>query len=347
MTMPLQNFDVAAFLTACAGRTLFDVRSPAEYAKGHIPGAVNLPLFSDEERAEVGTLYTQVGKEQALRRGLELVGGRLTSYLDEVRRVAGTGPIAVHCWRGGQRSGSMAQLFAFAGYDVIVLRGGYKAYRRHVLEHFASQRYRLVVLGGKTGSGKTEILARLAAMGEQVLDLEALAHHKGSAFGALGQRMQPTVEQFENELFTSLRLLDPSRRIWVENESQSIGRVFIPADFWRQMRQSPLIHVELPLEERLRRVISEYGHFPKEDLLNCLRKITKRMGPQHEKAAEAAYLEGDIHTATRLVLDYYDKTYAHATSKGNFCQVWQLTFDVADCQHMADQLKKFADERDL
>ena len=194
-------------------RMLLDVRTPAEFAQGHVPGAQNLPLFSDEERAEVGTLYKQVNPERAFLRGLDLAGAKMSWYVREAMRLAPNRKVAVHCWRGGQRSGSLATLLSFAGFDVQVVQGGYKAYRTHVLEQFALRKSKFVVLGGKTGSGKTEILKQLASLGEQVIDLEALANHKGSAFGALGEEPQPRVEQFENNLFAILKKMDHQRRI--------------------------------------------------------------------------------------------------------------------------------------
>ncbi len=326
---------------------LLDVRTPAEHEQGHIPGSANLPLFSNEERAEVGTLYKQVNPEKAYLRGLDMAGAKMSWYVKEAFRLAPTRRAAVHCWRGGKRSASLATLLEFSGFQVEVLVGGYKAFRHFALDFFEKTPARFVVLGGKTGSGKTEILHRLAEMGEQVLDLEKLAHHKGSAFGALGELPQTTVEQFENELFTDLSKLNPRRRIWVENESRSIGKVFVPQAIWEKMRTSVLVHVELPFQHRVERLMKGYAHFPPSELEESLRKIERRMGGQYLKAALEAFQAGDLATATGIALEYYDKTYTHATSKGNFSKTIQLEPSHFDCKKIAESLIELANDNRL
>lgn len=319
-------------------RVLLDVRTPAEYAQGHVPGAVNMPLFSNEERAEVGTLYKQVNPEKAFLRGLDFAGAKMSWYVKETMRLAPSRKVALHCWRGGQRSGSIATLLAFAKFDVQVLAGGYKAYRHHVLEQFSAQKHRFVVLGGKTGSGKTLILKELQNKGEQVIDLEGLAHHKGSAFGALGELPQPTVEQFENDLFFELSKLEPSRRIWVENESRNIGKVFVPTGLFERVKTSPLVHLEIPFETRINYLVEGYGNYPKEELIGSLLKITKRMGGNNVKDALEAYEAGDIRKATAVALHYYDKTYTHATSRGDFSRRLELESEQINVPVIAQQL---------
>ncbi|MAT53446.1 MAG: tRNA 2-selenouridine(34) synthase MnmH [Saprospirales bacterium] len=347
MIEPVEKVDVPEFLDEAAQRVILDVRTPAEFEQGHIPGASNMPLFTNEERAEIGTLYKQVSKENAFKRGLELVGPRLTAYIEQAAQYSPGKVVGVHCWRGGQRSASIAQLLVYSGFDVKVLRGGYKAFRNYVLRAFSDWDYKLVVLGGKTGSGKTDILHQLRSEGEQVLDLEGLAHHKGSAFGALGQEPQPSVEHFENELFSQLKQFDFSRRIWVENESRTIGRIFIPQGFWDKKVSSPLIHIEVPFEIRVERLMKEYAHFPKEHLMEALSKIQKRMGPQHVKAAKEAMAAGDLKTATELALHYYDKAYLMATAKGNFSQEFHPEFNTNDSREIARSLIQFANEHEL
>ncbi len=326
-------------------RVLLDVRTPTEYAQGHVPGAVNLPLFSDEERAEVGTLYKQVSPERAFLKGLDFAGAKMSWYVKEAMRLAPGRSVAVHCWRGGQRSGSVGTLLSFAKFDVKVLEGGYKAYRHHVLEQLALRNHKYVVLGGKTGSGKTLILNQLAALGEQVVDLEGLAHHKGSAFGALGELPQPTVEQFENDLWSELSKLDPGRRIWVENESRNIGKVFVPNELFDHIKSSPLVHLEIPFEERTKYLVEGYANFPKEEIIASLLKITKRMGGNNVKKALEAYEAGDVTKATAIALHYYDKTYTHSTSKGNFSQTVNLDMDKIDVEGIASQLIEVADNQ--
>ncbi|MFN3940651.1 MAG: tRNA 2-selenouridine(34) synthase MnmH, partial [Chitinophagales bacterium] len=206
---------------------LIDVRSPAEYAHAHIPGAVNMPLLSDAERKQTGIAYKREGQEAAIKLGLDLVGVKLSRFVAEAKNIAMNNAVALHCWRGGMRSKSMAILFDFAGIRTYVIKGGYKSFRRLAKKYF-DMPYSMLILGGNTGSGKTEVLHALQMAGEQVIDLEALAHHKGSAFGALGEETQPTTEQFENDLFYALRKCNLQKHIWLEDESHLIGTVFIP-----------------------------------------------------------------------------------------------------------------------
>ncbi len=328
-------------------RVLLDVRTPAEYDQGHVPGAVNLPLFSNEERAEVGTLYKQASPEKAFLRGLDIAGAKMSGYVKQAMRLAKARKVAVHCWRGGQRSGSIATLLSFAKFDVQVLTGGYKAYRHFVLAQLAEPKFRFIVLGGKTGSGKTLIINELKSSGEQVVDLEGLANHKGSAFGALGELPQPTVEQFENDLYTSISELDAGRRVWVENESRNIGRVFITPAFYEQLRVSPLVHLEIPFEVRTKYLVEEYGCFPKEELVASLVKTTKRMGGNNVKEALEAFEAGDVEKATSIALHYYDKTYTHATNQGNFSRILNLESEQIDVPRIAKQLIELADANNL
>ncbi|MEO1262262.1 MAG: tRNA 2-selenouridine(34) synthase MnmH [Bacteroidota bacterium] len=325
---------------------LLDVRSPAEFQKGHIPSAMNLPLFSDAERAEVGTLYKQKSKETAMMKGLEIAGAKMSWYVKEAKRLVDGSNIALHCWRGGKRSSSMATLLEFTGNKTTVIEGGYKAYRNYILHAFSNELSKLIVIGGATGSGKTELLHELKKRGEQVVDLEKIAHHKGSAFGALGEKSQPTVEQFENDLFEVIRKLDTKKRIWVENESNSIGRVFIPAGFWDQLCQAFLIELEVPFENRVERLIRIYADFPKEKLIGSLEKIRKRLGGLNIKNAIAAYEANDMETAAGIALKYYDKAYLHATQKKKFKRKESLNTHLLDTNEIADQLIQLAQRYD-
>lgn len=338
--------DVKILLEIRKQRTLFDVRTPAEFAKGHIPGALNLPLFSNEERAVVGTIYKQQSPELAMLKGLEFAGKKMRWYVEEAQRLAGDKSIAVHCWRGGKRSESMGWLLGQAGFEVLTLQGGYKAYRRYAQDFLAKQTARLIVLGGYTGSGKTEVLHALAEAGEQVLDLEALAHHKGSAFGALGEDGQPSVEQFENDLFEAYAKLDHTRRIWLEDESKAIGRVYLPNGFWQQMSHAPIIQLNIPLEARIQHLVEVYAKFPPEKLIASFQRIKKRLGGQHLNAAMEALERRDFAEAAHIALVYYDKTYAHSLQRKGDVRVYPFQAAALEPGRIAQDLIAFANELD-
>ncbi len=290
-------------------RIIFDVRTPAEFAKGHIPSAINLPLFSDEERAVVGTIYKQANPEKAFIKGLELAGPKMAEYVKTALQAAPSRKIMVYCWRGGKRSGSMGWLLGFGGFDVQIIEGGYKAYRNYLLTAFEAKKLSIAIIGGRTGSGKSQILRELALKGEQILDLETLACHKGSAFGWIGEKTQPTIEHFENQLFEAVQSLDPARRVWIENESRGVGRVFIPDGLWNQMKQAPLFQLEVSFERRLDHILQVYTQTCKEDLVASFRKLEKKIGNEQMRAAILFLEQGDIKSAAAIALKYYDKLY--------------------------------------
>ncbi len=303
-----------AFLQRAASSPVFDARTPSEFAKGHIPGAHNLPLFSDEERHEIGILYKDQGKETAVLRGLEMVGPRLTEYIARVKETTDSRQILIHCWRGGMRSSSLAWLLDTAGYRVSLLQGGYKAYRRQVQSTLATP-WPLLILGGMTGSGKTELLLMMRRRGEQVLDLEGLAGHRGSAFGAIDGLAQPTTEQFENDISAQLQTLDADRPIWVEDESRRIGRAVVNEAFYQQMRQAPAVRIDVPREQRVKRLCVDYGSEAPEKLAAAVTNISKRLGGEQSRAILQAITNGDISYAAHAILDYYDKTYLFGLSQ--------------------------------
>ncbi|MFN9548496.1 MAG: tRNA 2-selenouridine(34) synthase MnmH [Cyanobacteriota bacterium] len=295
---------------------LLDVRTPSEFAQGHIPAALNLPLFTDAERAEVGTLYKQAGRQLAVRRGLALVGSRLDRLADQLLAIQARqpeGPLRLHCWRGGLRSSSVAWLASTLDLPVVVLDGGYKAYRHWVLA-CTERPWPLRLLGGRTGTGKTELLQALAARGVAVIDLEGLAHHRGSSFGGLGLPAQPSSEQFENRLAAVLRQHEQAPEIWLEAESAQVGRCRIPAGLWRQMKAAPLLEVRRPLEERLRHLVAIYGHQDPAALVEATLRISKRLGPQRTAAAVEAIGLGQMERACAQMLDYYDRCYDRETT---------------------------------
>ena len=287
---------------------LADVRTPAEFEHGHIPGAFNLPLFSDEERVSIGTTYKQAGKEAAILLGFDFTGPKWSGFIKQALEMAPEKKIAVHCWRGGMRSGAMAWALDLYGFDVYRVEGGYKQYRRWVLDQFEAT-YSLFVLGGMTGSGKTRILHELSSLGQQVIDLEELAQHRGSSFGSMNKMVQPTQEQFENNLALELNKRDKQRKIWVEDESSSIGKRTIPRPFWDQMKTSFLIDIKVSAAQRVEALVQEYGSLDKDFLIECTERIRKRLGLDQAKNAIIAIKDERIADFIRVVLIYYDKTY--------------------------------------
>ena len=300
---------------------LLDVRSPGEFARGHIPGAHNLPLFSDEERIEVGTLYTHQGRRVAVRHGLELVGPRLAALAEQAAALAKTDTkLRVHCWRGGLRSSSFAWLLETYDLPCTLLDGGYKSFRRWLRQTMA-QPHPVVLLGGHTGSGKTDVLHALGSAGAQVLDLEGFAHHRGSSFGGLGQPRQPTTEQFENEIAMALQAVSPHRVLWIEAESVQVGCCRIPPELFHQMQQAPLVELQRPDHERLDHLLATYGAMPRQELVEATRRIGKRLGPQRTQQAVKAIAAGNLRQACQIILNYYDRTYAHGLARSSHAPV--------------------------
>lgn len=308
-------------ITASA-KVIFDVRSPAEFKHAHIPGAINIPLFSDEERKDVGTLYKQQGKETAVLKGLEIVGVKMKSLAQEMLDKSENKQALMYCWRGGMRSSSMAWLAKTVGVEVDRIEGGYKAYRNSVIQCLSSD-WKLKVIGGYTGSGKTALLKKLREAGCQVLDLEAIANHKGSAFGHLGENEQPTTEMFENKMAFKLLKMNNEKPIWIEDESKNVGSVFIQHEFYQNLRKSPLYLIEKSFEERHLQLMEVYGGFPPEKLVEALHKIVKRLGPEKYANALDAIRIGNISEAVKIVLKYYDDMYNYQiTKKENVSKEW-------------------------
>lgn len=316
-----QPTPASQFVELSIRHPVIDVRSPGEFARGHIPGAKNVALLSDFERAEVGIAYSRRGRESAISLGRQIVHPKLDQLIESFHAHAPTPDVLVHCWRGGMRSRAVAEVLANSGFRPRTLLGGYKAFRQLAHRSFSQPR-RVVILSGLSGSGKTHLLHALDSEGKQVIDLEGLARHRGSAFGGIGQPAQPTVEQFENELFCQWRGLDPNRVVWIESESRKIGQVVIPEPIWHQMVDAPAINLQVSREERIQFLVDEYGHLPAEELQLAVLKIEKRLGGERCNRALEALRSGDLHRLADIVLDYYDRAYSGANEK---CQRRHVT----------------------
>lgn len=325
------------------GVPVLDVRSPSEYAHARIPEAISFPLFSDEERHEIGYLYKQVSQSAAMVKGLEIAGPKMADFVQRASSIAPGREVGVYCWRGGKRSGSMAWLLENAGFSPIVLEGGYKAARRLFINSF-SKRYVFVRLGGRTGSGKTRILHALKEAGQQVIDLEGMAHHRGSAFGHLGLAVQPSNEFFENRIGESLLLMDPGRLIWVEDESRHLGKRTIPQPFWRYLTIAPVIHLDVSENLRIDEILRQYAIQDVESLKESFRKISKRMGAQFVKKALGCLEDHDLEGATRLALSYYDKAYDFHLKNQTFGPVHHVSIESMDISSITAQLIQIGHE---
>jgi tRNA 2-selenouridine synthase len=319
----------------CDGIVIFDVRSPSEYHRGHIPCALNLPLFTDGERAEVGTLYKKKGKDVALLRGLDFFGPKMRLTVELAATYSRAKKTAIYCWRGGMRSAAVGWLLETAGFQVSVLAGGYKTYRRWALQQLTQPR-RYVIIGGYTGSGKTWVLHAMRKMGEQVLDLEGLASHRGSTYGGLGLPTQPTQEHFENKLAYLLSSFG-DQPIWIEDESRMIGRLKIPDALFEQMSRAPLFVLQRSLTDRIHHLLAEYGHFPREELIEATRRIRKRLGDQRTTCAVSCLEEGNLAGWIEQALHYYDKAYHHSL-KARQHEVCALSDQNADVSLAAESL---------
>ncbi len=305
---------VSKFLDLAKSIPILDVRTPLEYDHAHIPGASNLPIFSNEERVKVGTTYKQQGREEAILLGFDLTGIKWSGFIKSALEIAPDKKIAVHCWRGGMRSGAMAWALEFYGFEVYLLEGGYKRFRNWVLEKFAEP-FQIHILGGMTGSGKTRVLNKMKPLGEQVIDLEDLAQHQGSSYGSMGRDVQPSQEHFENLLALELDALKIEKVVWLEDESLTIGKRFIPNELWNQMREAPVFKMEVPIVERITFLTSEYGRLDTQFLIDGTVRIAKRLGPEQTRDAVLAIKEGDLSRFIAIALVYYDKTYAAGQSK--------------------------------
>jgi tRNA 2-selenouridine synthase len=320
--MSIKKIPATEFLSLMHQYPVFDVRSPGEYLHAHIPGAYSLPLFSDEERKVVGTAYKQQSRQQAIKFGLDFFGPKMRLMVESVEKIIKEQPkktpltdnpqpatILVHCWRGGMRSAAVAWLLDLYGFEVYTLAGGYKAYRNWVLQQFEKD-YLFKMIGGYTGSGKTILLLALKNAGRHIIDLEMLAKHKGSALGGLEDEKQPRQEMFENLLAAQLAAIQQNETIFLEDESQRIGNLQIPMPLWNTMRKKEVYFFNIPFEERLNYLTTEYKIYAKEKLVNAIIRIQKRLGGLETKNAINYLLEDNHRECFRILLKYYDKYYS-------------------------------------
>ena len=398
----IHQIPVQQFIELAKNSPVIDVRAPAEFTNGHIPGAHNVPLFSDDERALIGTLYKQQGKQEAIRAGLEFVGPKLTNYVEQVAEIVNTSaeqPIScpptsseiaslhasnfvsrsevgtptieviiasyldttptapldmggkspeqsnrkatvlTYCARGGMRSKSFGMLLATCGYTVYQLNGGYKAYKKY-LRDTAAEKCNFVVLGGKTGSGKTKILHELKKLGEQVLDLEKLAHHKGSVFGAVGEQPQPSQEQFIVDCLSTVAHFDSTKIIWVEKESYKVGDLAIPQELWHQMQQAPIVYIEIPQEQRLQNLMTDYGSYDRELLKTSVQRLHKKLGGACVKELCEQIDVNNYRAVACTLLDYYDQLYEYGLQKSDDQDIEHIVFTNETSAEIANTLSR-------
>ena len=321
--MAIEKIHTEQFLELAKQYPILDVRSPGEYKHAHIPGAHSLPLFTDEERKVVGTAYKQESREKAIKIGLDFFGGKMRKMVEAVEELNNK-TVLIHCWRGGMRSAGVAWLLDLYGFKVYTLIGGYKKFRKYVLDTFKIP-FQFYILGGFTGSGKTELLKSLKEKGEKVIDLEGIANHKGSTFGSIGMPPQPGQEMFENLLATKLLEVRSQRSetgsvptsgfiphtfgIWLEDESQRIGLVNIPFDIWKNMRSSAIYFLNIPFQERLNHIVQEYGQLDPEKVIDAINRISQKLGNLNAKTTILLLKEGKITESFDILLKYYDKHY--------------------------------------
>lgn len=293
-----------------------DVRSEAEFLSGHIPNAINIPLLDNNERRVIGTLYKQVSRKTAIKKGLDFFGPKMKTIIEEIEQLVEqrnksiTSIIVVYCWRGGMRSNIVAWLLDLYGFDVALIEGGYKNYRNWCLKIF-NKKIEYKLIGGYTGTGKTTIIHQLVKkLRIPVIDLESIANHRGSAFGAIGMGSQPSQEMFENILALQISdCLKFNNYVVLEDESQRIGTCSIPQTMWENMKSSSLIFLDLGFEERLNNIINDYGKLDRSFLASAIIRLQKKLGGLETKTCLEFLVNKDIRNCFSILLKYYDKSY--------------------------------------
>ncbi len=317
------------------GSIFVDVRSPNEFTQATIPGAYNIPILTEEQRIEVGTLHKQCGANHARRRGMELISPRLPTLITRIIELQQQfkRPIIVFCWRGGLRSAAMTAFLHLCGLPVFQLQGGHKAFRQHVLDYFAQGHWaRMIVLRGLTGVGKTRILEQLSTQGWPVLNLEALANHRGSAFGGIGCQEQPGQKQFEALLWNELRHTSADDYMLTEGESRHIGRVMLPARLYEALQYETTLWLETDMKTRIRVIAEDYAvdNLPSQAFIQPLNALTRRLG--HERVSQLHELLEQRRWGAlirELMLQYYDPLYAHTKPQ----QRVEITVDPFESEH--------------
>jgi tRNA 2-selenouridine synthase len=306
--------DIEEFLELRKSTPVLDARSEGEFFQSHIPGANNIAILNNEERKAVGIVYKNEGNHQAVLKGFELVGPRFHLIIKKALELFPKKKILIYCWRGGMRSEIMSWLLRMGGFEVFRLKGGYKTYRKLTYELVRKNR-KFLVLGGKTGVGKTDLLHHLKILGERIIDLEGLAGHKGSSFGGIGMDPQPSIEQFENMLAEELFQIPDSEDAWIENESMRIGKIILAKEFYQNIIKSSLIEIHKSMEERIKHIKKEYADLPKEELKSAVSRLQKRLGGLRTAEAIEAIENNQPDLWISSLLVYYDKSYAYGLTE--------------------------------
>ena len=330
---------------------IIDVRSPSEYYKGHMPNSINIPLFDNEERSIVGTIYKNYGREKAVIQGLEYIAMKIENLVNKLFEAITVyklknnnskleeSTLKIYCARGGMRSQSISWLLEKYNQRSIILKDGYKTYRKWTLESFI-QEWEIVIMGGKTGTGKTKLLKLLGENNYQIIDLEGLACHRGSTFGGLGMKEQPSNEQFENMIAEELNSFKKNKKIFVEAESANIGKCKIPHEFFSQMKTAERIEIKKSESNRIEELINTYSIFEEKDLIEAVLRIKKRLGPQRTTIAIESIKNKDWKSVCKSVLEYYDKCYDYEKTGKNNIKTFNMT-DIFDDQTKLRLIKEY------
>ena len=334
----MEIVEIDQFLKQKNDYPVLDTRSPGEYAAGHIPRAINLPLFDNVQRATIGSIYKEEGRQKAIKVGLRLVGPKLERFI-EIAESFGSKKLLIHCWRGGMRSSSLAWLLELYGFEIQVLKGGYKSYRNYLLSFF-EQPLKLKILSGSTGSMKTFLLEKMQRMGAQVVDLEKLAHHQGSSFGSHNEGEQPTSEQFQNDILENFLKFSLEKAIWLEDESFIIGKTHLISGLYQLMQKSPRYLIVLPIEQRLEVLVQGYGNLPKEKLIQSTLNVAKKLGKENTQRAVTHIENGEMKEAARIILTYYDKAYSKGINKKAATIEKEFQLSIDNLERVAHSLMK-------